>query len=104
MYYDIIYYKIIPAIYLAINNKTINGYYEVFNYIKSYIMDTIKNKIDRIKWKKLTSDFEYSLYTSFIKTFNILEIKHIGYFLHFMKNIKNFLRDNGFTKLKNKKI
>ena len=37
MYYDIIIDKMIPGIYIIINNKTYEGYYDSFLFIKNFI-------------------------------------------------------------------
>ena len=36
MYFDPIYEKMIPGIFLTINNKFKNGYIEIFQYIKTF--------------------------------------------------------------------
>ena len=43
MYYDQILNKMIPGIFAPINNKTLNGYNEIFSYIKECILAIIKN-------------------------------------------------------------
>ena len=70
MFYDSLYYKIIPCIFILINNKTMQGYMEVFNYIKQIILQRISNNTNKIKWKTVTTDFEVALFTSFFKIFN----------------------------------
>ena len=37
MFYDPIYFKMFPGIYVAMNNKYYEGYLEAFKYIKYYI-------------------------------------------------------------------
>ena len=37
MYYDILIEKMIPGIFIVINNKTFEGYIDCFTYIKNYI-------------------------------------------------------------------
>ena len=37
MYYDILIEKMIPGIFIVINNKTFEGYVDCFTYIKNYI-------------------------------------------------------------------
>ena len=67
------------------------------------ILSLIKNDIKKIKWKTITTDFEFSLYTSFFGNFNnIPDIKHNGCLFHYLKNIRKFLIKNGYTKKINK--
>ena len=49
MYYDTLYYKMIPGIIIILNNKTLNGYLEIFNYIKYSILSKKENKLERLK-------------------------------------------------------
>ena len=44
MYYDIYTGKMIPALFICMDNKTMEGYLFVFQYIKYYILKIIKNK------------------------------------------------------------
>lgn len=86
----------IPGIFITMNNKTLNGYKEVFQIIKNYILDIINNKIERIKWKAFTTD--YALYTAFSDVFNFINpLKHVGCFFHYLSNIRKYLQQNGFT-------
>ena len=66
MYYDIYTGKMIPAIFICMDNKTMEEYLFVFQYIKYYILKIIKNKKIKIEWETLTTDKEYSLYKFFI--------------------------------------
>ena len=61
MFYDPILFKIVPGIFIAINNKTLEGYNQCFKYIRDYIYNYVKNALNKIKWKMFTTDFEYSL-------------------------------------------
>ena len=98
MFYDPICFKMIPGIFIAINNKTLEGYNQSFKYIRDYIYNYVKNDLSKIKWKMFTTDFEYSLYTSFKNIFNRLEnLNHKGCFFHYLKNIRKYLVKNGFT-------
>ena len=102
MFYDPICFKMIPGIFIAINNKTLEGYTECFKYIKEYIYNYIKNDYDKIKWKIFTTDFEYSLFTAFKNVFDNLDsLVHKGCFFHYLKNIRKYLVKNGFTKKEN---
>ena len=99
MFYDPICFKMIPGIFIAINNKTLEGYQEIFRYIRNYIFNYIQNDLKKIKWKIFTTDFEYSLHTAFYEIFkDIKNLKHKGCFFHYMKNIRKYLVKNGFTK------
>ena len=98
MFYDPICFKMIPGIFIAINNKTLEGYNQCFKYIRDYIYNYVKNDLNKIKWKMFTTDFEYSLYTSFKNIFSRLEnLSHKGCFFHYLKNIRKYLVKNGFT-------
>ena len=98
MFYDPICFKMIPGIFIAINNKSLEGYSQCFKYIRDYIYSYVKNDFNKIKWKMYTTDFEYSLYTSFQKIFKDLNnLNHKGCFFHYLKNIRKYLVKNGFT-------
>ena len=102
MFYDPIYLKMFPGIFVAMNNKFYEGYLEVFRYIKYYISNEISNNYEKIKWETFTTDFEEALFKSFKNTFeNIKELKHNGCFFHYLKNIRKYLVKNGFTKKEN---
>ena len=49
MYYDTLYYKMIPGIIIIVKNKNLNGYLEIFNYIKYSILSKKENKLERLK-------------------------------------------------------
>ena len=66
MYYDIYNSKMIPAIFICMDNKTMEVYIFVFPYIKYYIHKILRNKEIKIKWDTITADKGLSLYTSFI--------------------------------------
>ena len=75
MYYDIIIFKFIPAIYILINNKTKVGYTHIFKDLNEYIKNyenEIKNKLN---WKSWTSDFEIALINSFNEVFEEYNIE-----------------------------
>ena len=89
MYYDILYYKMIPEIIIIVSNKILNGYLEIFNYIKHSILNKIGNKLERLKWPTFTTDFEIALYEAFGKIFQFINnFKHIRCFFHFIMNIR----------------
>ena len=97
MFYDPLCFKMIPGIFIAINNKTLEGYSESFKFIRDYIYNYINNDYNKIKWKIFTTDLEYSLYTSFKNVFYQLEnLTHKGCFFHYLKNIRKYLVKNGF--------
>lgn len=99
MFYDPVYYKMIPRVFILLNNKTMYGYIEVLNFLKHHILQTISNNINKIKWKTVTTDFEVGLYTAFNKVFNFIKnIKYVGCFFHFLKNIRKYLFSQGFNK------
>ena len=97
MFYDPIYLKMFPGIFVVMNNKYYEGYLEVFKYIKYYIYKEVKNNFNKIKWKTFTTDFEESLFKAFKDTFDFSnDIKHNGCFFHYLKNIRKYLIKNGF--------
>ena len=49
MYYDIYNSKMIPAIFIYMDNKTMEGYIFVFQYIKYYIHKILRNKKIKIE-------------------------------------------------------
>ena len=104
MYYDILIEKMIPGIFIVINNKTFEGYIDCFTYIKNYI-NKLNNNNQNSNMKTFTSDFEVGLYKAFNVVFNIdNKIRHIGCYFHFLQNIRKFLQKNNLTTLKNKNI
>ena len=103
MYYDTLYYKMIPGIIIIVNNKTLNGYLEIFNYIEHSILNKIENKLERFKWQTFTSDFEIALYEEFGRTFQFINnFKYIRCFFHFLMNIRKILIQNGLGTNNNK--
>ncbi len=83
MYLDPIYEKMIPGIYITIYNKFKNGYIEIFQYIKKFLINYINNKIEKIKWSSYTTDFEIALFKAFGETFDFIEnLHHYGCFFH----------------------
>ena len=104
MYYDILIEKMIPGIFIVINNKTFEGYVDCFTYIKNYIIK-LNNNNQNINMKTFTSDFEIGLYMAFTAVFNKYNnLRHIGCYFHFLQNIRKFLQKNNFTTLKNKNL
>jgi len=86
MYLDPIYEKMIPGIFITINNKFKNGYIEIFEYIKQYIINFINNKKEKIKWTRYITDFEIALFSAFGETFDFVEnLHHYGCFSIILK-------------------
>ena len=84
MYYDIITEKMIPGIFLIINNKTLESYVDSFMDIKNYIKK-LNNNQESLKFKTYTTDFEVGLYKAFELIFNQEhKIRHIGCYFHFL--------------------
>ena len=97
MYYDYIIKKMIPGIFIVINNKTTEGYIDTFSYIKNYI-NISSNINDNIRAKTFTTDFEVGLINAFNFVFNKKNnISHIGCYFHFLQNIRKYLQKHGFT-------
>ena len=42
MFYDPIYFKMIPGIFIAINNKTLEGYNECYNILETIFINMLK--------------------------------------------------------------
>ena len=102
MYYDSLYYKMLPGIFFLINNKSSIGYYELFNYLKKIICVMIENKYERIKWKTYTTDFEVALHSIFGHIFNFIpNLHYVDCFFHYLNNIRNRLIQDGFTSKEN---
>ena len=105
MYYDIIIEKMIPGIFSVTNNKTEEGYFDSFHYIKDYIDNMNKASKKILNIKTFTTDFEIALYKTFNRVFNSEnKIKHIGCYFHFLQNIRKYLQKNGLTSKKNIEI
>ena len=84
MYYDNITDKMIPGIFIIINNKTYEGYVDCFNYIKNYIY-RLNNSEEKLNFKTFTTDYEIALYNAFNFVFNKYKnIRHIGCYFHFL--------------------
>ena len=49
MYYDCIYNKMIPGVFILINNKTISGYLEIFEVLKKNILEQIGHNINKME-------------------------------------------------------
>ena len=104
MFYDNLYNKMIPGVFVTVNNKKQEGYKAIFNSLKSDILCVTNNDITQIKLKTVTTDFETALYKSFFECFNIIpNLKHNGCFFHYLKNIRKYLIKNGYTKKANEK-
>ena len=69
MFYDPIYLKMFPGIFVAMNNKFYERYLEVFKYIKYYISNEINYNYYKLKWETFTTGFEETLFKSFKTTF-----------------------------------
>ena len=97
MYYDEIINKMIPGIYITINNKTEEGYTDIFIYIKYYIDKLLKNRDEQYKFETFTTDFEIALYNAFNKVFNVdNHIRQIGCYFHFLQNIRKYFQKKGY--------
>ena len=97
MFYDPIYLKMFPGVFVAMNNKYYEGYLEVFKYVKYYLLKQVNNEINMIKWKTFTTDFEEALFKAFKETFDFKDdVKHNRCFFHYLKNIRKYLIKNGF--------
>lgn len=97
MYYDIIIFKFMPAIYILINNRTKVGYTHIFKDLYEYIKNYEKEIKYKLNWKSWTSDFELVLINSFNEVFEEYKIEHHGCFIHFMKNCYKKLRSKGYA-------
>ena len=106
MYYDIYNSKMIPAIFIYMDNKTMEGYIFVFQYIKYYIHKILRNKKIKIKWDTITTDKGLSLYTSFISLFDedFCKYKHILCYFHYMDKTRKYLQSIGYTYNKKSQI
>ena len=99
MYYDEILDKMLPGIYIAINNKTEEGYKDVFRYIKYYIDNILKDREKNYHFETFTTDFEIALYNAFNKIFNKEKnIRQIGCYFHYLQNIRKYFQKKGLTK------
>ena len=106
MYYDIIIEKMIPGVFIIINNKTEEGYLDCFLYLK-YCIDKIViiNKKELVHFTTFTTDFEIALINAFNKVFNKEKnIRHIGCYFHYIQNIRKNTQKNGYTTKKNIEI
>ena len=92
MFYFPIYLKMLPGIFIAMNNKFYESYLEVFIFIKYYISNEINSNYDKIKWLIFTTNFEEALYKSFKTRFEIIKyLKYNGFFFHYLnKDQKTF--------------
>ena len=81
MFYDNLCNKMLPRIFISINNKTYEGYCEIFLSIKKYNLGILKNNISIVKWIIYTTDLEIALYYSFKNAFLELDnLSHLGCF------------------------
>ena len=106
MYYDNIIEKMIPGVFIIINNKTEEGYLDCFLYLK-YCIDKIViiNKKELVHFTTFTTDFEIALINAFNKVFNKEKnIRHIGCYFHYIQNIRKYMQKNGYTTKKNIEI
>jgi len=79
MFYDPIYLKMFPGIFVSMNYKFYEAYLEVFKYIEFYISKELNNNYDKIKWETFTTDYEGALFKSLKNTFeNIKDLNHNG--------------------------
>ena len=99
MYYDIYTGKMIPGIFICLDNKTLEGYKFIFTIFKNYIINIIKKKNIRIEWETLSMDKEILLYNSFLLVFdkNFCLYNHILCYFHYMEDIRRFCQKNGYT-------
>ena len=85
-----------------VNNKTQEGYIEVFRYIKYYIDNLISKIINTYDFEIFIVDFEPVLFNSFNNIFNKhSKISHVGCYFHYINNIKKYLQKVGLTKKQN---
>ena len=87
-----------PGIFIAINNKSEEGYNDVFNYIKYYLDQILKNRGKKYNFESFTTDFEKALYNVFNNTINKEKIiKQIGCYFHYLQNIRKYFQKKGLT-------
>ena len=99
MYYDEIIDKMIPGIYITINNKTEERYLDTFNYIKYYLYKILEKREEQSNFETYTTDFEIALYSAFNKVFNVdNNIRQIGCYFHYLQNIRKYFQTKGLTK------
>ena len=105
MYLDTIVLKMIPGVFAVTNNKCYEGYKCIFTDLLSKINMYTKSDNTKLKFISFTSDFEYSLYSSFNDVFKSIcpNIRHIGCLYHYMANIEKKLRHYGYGETKRKK-
>ena len=71
MFYDVIIEKMIPGIFIILNNKTEEGYIDCFIYLKYHIDKLICiEKKEKLRFTRFTNDFEIALINAFNKVFN----------------------------------
>ena len=104
MHYDLIIYKFIPSRFILINNKSYNGYKNVFSDILDYIKIYKKEVNTNLNWRYFTTDFEPALIKAFKDTFNdtCISLQHQGCYFHFLKNIRKKLISKGYNSLEKK--
>ena len=69
MYYDNITDKMIPGVFIVVDNKIFKGYIDCIICIKNYI-NRQNNNIDKLNIKSYTSDLEIGLIRAFDLFFN----------------------------------
>ena len=99
MHYDLIIYKFIPSVFILINNKSYNGYKNVFSDILDYIKIYKKEVNTNLNWRYFTTDFEPALIKTFKDIFNdtCITLQHHGCYFHFLKNIRKKLISKGYN-------
>ena len=83
LYYDEIGKKRFPVLYALVNNKTLEGYLELFKKIKAKI--TIENR-KKLNLESYSTYYEISLLTALKTIFK--DVKQIDCYFHFSKNIR----------------
>ena len=102
MYYHEIIDKMMPVIFILINNKTTEGYIDIFSYIKTYIYKLYKKRNIHINFLTFTTDFEKALFNAFNIIFNPNDkIIDVGCYFHYNLNIKKYLIKAGLSKNNN---
>ena len=68
MFYDIIIFKMIPGIFISINNKTKQGYTKIFRFIRDNIYKYDANDLNKINWKYFKQTLK-SVYINHLKMY-----------------------------------
>ena len=99
LYYDNKSSRRFPGLFALINNKTENGYIELFKSVKNII--TLENtKI--LNLKSISTDFELGLISALETVFP--GIRKVGCFYHFVRAIKEKFKNLGMLDKKNNNI